>query len=87
MDKNLDTLDSITIYVQFFNENNITTENKKTRVEENIEQLKKIINNVEVIYSNTTNLNKGLIEAFTMDNIDYYWVLDEEFIITNKNTC
>jgi len=85
-DKKIDTLDSITIYIQFFNENNITSKNNKIIVEQNIDELKKIINNVKVIYSKVTDLNEGLREAFAFDNIDYYWFIDIQFIITNKNT-
>tara|TARA_Y100000389_G_scaffold154199_1_gene154671 strand:- start:459 stop:3212 length:2754 start_codon:yes stop_codon:yes gene_type:complete len=90
-DINIKNKKSIVIYVQFTNEDyNNNTSLMKTKLEnlinQNIEELRSIIPNVHVIYSEYTNLNHGLEEAYEFDYVDYYWMVDTDFMVTNKKT-
>ena len=82
---------SITVYVQFTNEeyhNNSSLMRQKSErfINQNIEELRSMIPNVDVIYSECTNLNDGLEEAYAFDSVDYYWLVDTDFMVTNKKT-
>ena len=90
-DINIKNKQSITIYIQFTNEDyHNDTSLMKTKSErfinQNIEELRSIIPNVDVIYSECTNLNDGLEEAYAFDSVDYYWLVDTDFMVTNKKT-
>ena len=90
-DIDIKNIQSITIYIQFTNEdyniNNTLMKQKAEKfINQNIEELRSIIPNVDVIYSESTNLNDGLEEAFAFDSVDYYWLVDTDFMVTNKKT-
>ena len=81
---------SITVYIQFTNEknnsNSLLIEKSKNFINQNIEELRSVIPNVDVIYSEANNLNDGLEEAYAFDSVDYYWLVDTDFVITDKKT-
>lgn len=79
---------SMTIYIQFANDNNnnINDNKLKNYINQNIEELRSVIPNVDIIYSECISLNEGLEEAFAFDGVDYYWLIDTDFIVTKKNT-
>jgi len=85
-DLSLDKFESITIYIHFIYENNKITELTKKLIQRNIAELKKVVSNVNIFYNERTDINEGLKEAFAFDNVDYYWLVDNDFVITNKNT-
>ena len=73
---------SITVYIQFTNEknnsNSLLIEKSKNFINQNIEELRSVIPNVDVIYSEANNLNDGLEEAYAFDSVDYYWLVDTD---------
>jgi GR25 family glycosyltransferase involved in LPS biosynthesis len=77
---------NITVYVQFTGLNDITINIAKEFVNENIVAASMQIPNIDVIYSQASTINDGMEEAFAIDNVDYYWLVDCDFVITNKNT-
>jgi len=82
---------SLTIYIQFTNEDNSNLMNEKVKIyiDQNIDELRKVMPdnaNIHIIFSDCSDLNKGLEEALTFGGIDYYWLVDTDFVITNKNT-
>ena len=55
-------------------------------IQNNIDVVKKYVN-INAIFSNIKDLNRnnGMKNALKM-NVDYYWLIDTTFVITNKNT-
>lgn len=85
-DLSLDKFQSITIYIHFINKNDKINGLTKKLIQTNIDELKKVVSDVNIFYNETTDLNESLKQAFLFDNVDYYWFVDNDFVITNKNT-
>lgn len=91
--KNMRSLEqnkSLTLMVIFQNDgekDNFELENSKAFVEDNIQELKTVVPNVEVRYCEMSekNLNVGLKKAVDL-HVDYCWIINPSFIITNKET-
>lgn len=89
--KDLQNIISLKIYILFYWEkdeeqyiDDFDIDNSKSFIQKNIEELKTIIPNIELQYSNL-KLNDGLKEALNL-NVDYCWIINPNFIITNKIT-